>query len=143
MDNRISPDGMLLQAQLGTDDMMTIKQIALAVFGEPGQIEPTSTQMCRAKAAARSLVSMGAARAFPNRRDIESIKSTASPGTQTAAMMNLMIRKAHEVETVGTGDAVITAAGIIEPQHPAVEEALNEQKARVAKPFQQPYYAIM
>lgn len=136
MDSRISPDGMLLQAQLSTDETMTIRQIALVVFGEAGQQHPTPVQMIRARAAARNLVNMGGAKPYPNRREIESITSISSPGTQTAAVMNLMIRKHREIENVRaireSQETIIAPAATVMPHILVVDDVLEEQKARVS-----------
>lgn len=140
---RISLDGMMLQAHLSADETMTIERIALEVFGEPGQKEPTAVQRMRAKRAASNLVNLQAAKAIPNVREMTAVQSVVSAGTQAAAAMNMMIRRGVEVVDVGTLEVKITPAGRVIPPSPIVEEVLQEKKARVSSPFDIPHYAIM
>lgn len=137
---RISLDGMMLQAHLSADETMSIDRIAIEVFGEPGQKEPTAVQRLRARRAASNLVNLEAAKAIPNMREMTAVRSMVSAGTQAAAAMNMMIRRG--VEVIET-DTIVTPAARAIPHSHIVEEVLQEQKVRVASPFDIPRHAIM
>lgn len=91
--SRISQDGMLLQAYLAPNEQVSLRQVALDVFAEHGQKEPTDIQLFRAKRAANNLIALGSAKAFPEKKAMTHVISTVSAGTQAAALMNLAIRQ--------------------------------------------------
>jgi hypothetical protein len=90
---RISYDALLLQAHIAPNETIEVAQIAAQVFPSPeGDI--TTSSLLRAKRAACALVSAKQASAFPSKKDVQSIQSLASPGTQLAALMNIAVRQA-------------------------------------------------
>jgi hypothetical protein len=89
---RMTYDGLLLQAQLAPGERCSIDEIA-KLFRPDGETG-SAVAHARAQRAAMNLVTMGYGEAVPSRSKMTHITSTASPGTQLAALMNLAIRRA-------------------------------------------------
>lgn len=93
--SRMTYDGVLLQSTLAFGEVREIKEIAATLFTREGE-EVNKYAMSRAIRAARNLVTMKHAKAIPNARDMTHIRSTASEGTQLGALMNMVVRRAHQ-----------------------------------------------
>lgn len=93
--SRMTYDGVLLQSQLAYGETRSIEDIAQKIFSREGE-DAGAVALSRAKRAALNLITMGQAKAVPNRKEMTHIQSTASSGTQLGALMNLAVRRAEQ-----------------------------------------------
>jgi hypothetical protein len=97
--SRMTYDGLLLQSQLGCGELRSIAEIAERLFTRDGE-QPGAVALARAQRAALNLVTMGYAIGLPQNskgkaaKALTHIQSTASPGTQLGALMNIAVRRA-------------------------------------------------
>ncbi len=90
---RMTYDGLLLQSQLAFEEVRSLDDIAQDIFTREGE-EAGKVAKSRALRAAMNLITMKQATAVPNKKEITHVRSTASSGTQLAALMNINIQRA-------------------------------------------------